>query len=347
VDHPLIRCSAADGSLVGRFAGLSRPRQLRLLRAAALTGLSAFDVPSGALRLVQYELNGIYRLSTPSGRFFLRLSTRPDLSVAHIDSEMHWLSRLSEVRRPVPLLSATGGRAVELSDFPAVVIMTNWLDGAVPRITYDTPLAADYGRIVAAIHAQADAFTPSAAFVRPSMTFNSITAALVDNLAEVDRILGEGTSGVLTAAVHRIGRGAPAETGREILIHGDLHRGNFLSTQRGELAVIDFEDCGWGHDLLDIAAFLDSVARMDRSDPAGYQTFARRFLDGYTERRPLSGMAEFNDYLALRDLVVVNYLARSVNPTVAPWRARRLRELVGQLRAYVDTGGYVGAVSVP
>ncbi|QUQ71741.1 phosphotransferase enzyme family protein [Kutzneria sp. CA-103260] len=329
---------------LSRFATLSRPRQLRLLRAAALTGLSAFDLPPGRLRLVQYELNGIYQLTSPSGKFFLRLSTRPDLSSAHIASEMRWLARLSEIRRPVPLMPSAGEWVVELPDFPAVVVMTTWLDGRVPRITYDTPLAADYGRIVATVHAQADGFTPDVTFIRPVMTFQSITAALSDNLPEVDRVLGDDAAGVLTAAARRIGSGAPAETGREILIHGDLHRGNFLCSRRGELAVIDFEDCGWGHDLLDIAAFLDSVARLDRSEPSGYQTFAHRFLEGYASQRPLPAMAEFTDYLALRDLVVVNYLARSVNPTVAEWRERRLRELVGQLAAYVETGVHVGSL---
>ncbi|MFI9385519.1 phosphotransferase enzyme family protein [Kutzneria sp. NPDC052558] len=339
LDHPLTRSAS--------LPGLSRPHQLRLLRAAALAGLAAFDLPAGVLRLVQYELNGIYRLSTPSGRFFLRLSLRADLSLAHIESEMRWLDRLSGIRRPAPVLASTGEWAVELPEFPAVVVMTEWLDGTAPRIAYDSPLAADYGRLVAEVHGQADVFTPDDTFVRPSMTFRAIIAGLADNFAEVDRVLGVGASDVLAAAARRIGSGAPAETGREILIHGDLHRGNFLCSRHGELAVIDFEDCGWGHDLLDLAAFLDSVARLDRADPAGYQTFARRVLDGYAERRPLPPMADFTAYLALRDLVVVNYLARSVNPTVALWREQRLRELVEQLRVYVDTGRHVGAVSVP
>jgi len=48
------------------------------------------------------------------------------------------------------------------------------------------------------------------------------------------------------------------ETGAFGLIHGDLHHENFLF-HRGEARAIDFDDCGWGFHLYDLAVTLSEL----------------------------------------------------------------------------------------
>ncbi|MFJ5811249.1 phosphotransferase [Streptomyces sp. NPDC093093] len=64
-------------------------------------------------------------------------------------------------------------------------------------------------------------------------------------------------------------------------IHGDLHRENMLLTPDGTIAVIDFDDCGLGAYILDIATVLSSIHRLCRDEPDTYATFASRFLTAY------------------------------------------------------------------
>ena len=65
------------------------------------------------------------------------------------------------------------------------------------------------------------------------------------------------------------------------LIHADMHLGNALFW-RGEVKVIDFDDCGFGYWLYDIAVSLWELRH--RND---YEHFRSALIDGYTRRRPL------------------------------------------------------------
>ncbi|KUO09536.1 hypothetical protein AQJ58_24590 [Streptomyces sp. DSM 15324] len=97
----------------------------------------------------------------------------------------------------------------------------------------------------------------------------------------------------------------------------------------GGVGLIDFDDCGTGHYLLDIATILSSVHRIAHTEPGGYEEFAHTHLDGYTQVRPLptdfSRLLE--PYLLLRDAFILNFVttAAPVNPDVASWGPDALR----------------------
>ena len=65
------------------------------------------------------------------------------------------------------------------------------------------------------------------------------------------------------------------------LIHADLHLGNVLFW-RGEVRVIDFDDCGFGYWLYDIA-----VALWELRYRTDYEDFRSALIEGYTQHRPL------------------------------------------------------------
>ena len=336
------------------FTSLSRSYQLKRLRVAVNEGLARFNLPSGRLRLVQYELNAIYRLAFAEGDYFVRLSIRPDRSVEEISSEMAWLESLADqsgVRAPEPVPAADGALAVRFTPeglgFDVVMAVSRWIDGAPVELDFASPLAGTFGEAMGAMHANAEKFQPSSGFTRPSWTFERMLAGLAASTPEVERTLGTYAGAVLTALHDRLADATPDQGPASWgLVHADLHRGNALLTDAGEPAFIDFEDCGWGYYALDIATFLSSVARLDKDDHIGYRDFAARFLDGYAARRDLPPeTADLNRFLALRDVFIVNYLAASTNPTVAEWRTGRLTELVAQLSDFLDTGDYLGSIA--
>src|SRR5262249_3077964 len=98
----------------------------------------------------------------------------------------------------------------------------------------------------------------------------------------------------IRAAQHALGQG-PETFG---LIHGDLHQWNYLFHQ-GEVRAIDFDDCGYGHYLYDMAVTLFNV-RWKASAPL----LRARFLAGYRSVRPLSAEHEqyLDTFMDLRDL---------------------------------------------
>jgi Ser/Thr protein kinase RdoA (MazF antagonist) len=87
---------------------------------------------------------------------------------------------------------------------------------------------------------------------------------------------------------------APGSTG---LIHADLHPGNALF-RHGQVKIIDFDDCGLGYWLYDIA-----VALWELRHRHDYGQFRDALIEGYTRHRPLPGdLAHLDDFIATRDV---------------------------------------------
>jgi Ser/Thr protein kinase RdoA (MazF antagonist) len=67
------------------------------------------------------------------------------------------------------------------------------------------------------------------------------------------------------------------------LIHADFHEGNYLF-HRGQVRAIDFDNCGWGYYLYDIAVARSTlIGRF----PARYPAMRAAFLQGYLLTRPI------------------------------------------------------------
>ena len=75
--------------------------------------------------------------------------------------------------------------------------------------------------------------------------------------------------------------GLAVQPGGSGLIHADLHQENFLFHQ-GAVRAIDFDDCGWGFHLYDLAVTLSEIHGRAR-----YPHLRDSLLDGYSRHRSL------------------------------------------------------------
>jgi Ser/Thr protein kinase RdoA (MazF antagonist) len=81
------------------------------------------------------------------------------------------------------------------------------------------------------------------------------------------------------------------------LIHADLHLDNALFW-RDQVRIIDFDDCGFGYWLYDIAVALWELRH--RND---YEQFRAALFQGYSRHRPLpAGLAHLDDFIATREV---------------------------------------------
>jgi Ser/Thr protein kinase RdoA (MazF antagonist) len=96
------------------------------------------------------------------------------------------------------------------------------------------------------------------------------------------------------------------------LIHADLHLDNALFW-RDDVRIIDFDDCGFGYWLYDIAVSLWELRH--RGD---YEQFRAALIDGYTQHRPLppGGLTHLDDFIAAREVAFGLWYAGTaeVNP---------------------------------
>ena len=167
---------------------------------------------------------------------------------------------------------------------------------------------------MAHLHQQADAWTPPPGFVRirwdhetffgDVMVYGETPAAdcwalLPDQL----RARFESVASRATDLLERDDFG---------LIHADLHLGNALF-HRGAVKLIDFDDCGYGPRLYELA-----VALWELRDEPDYPAFREALLDGYLAERHLD-VTHLDDLIAVRQVAFALWYTgmSEVNPAFA------------------------------
>jgi Ser/Thr protein kinase RdoA (MazF antagonist) len=327
---------------VGWFAMLSHREQVARLRRLAVRALDSFPLVDPQLRFIAHGENTTFRvdasiddgsLGAPERRerFLLRVhrparhGRRVDSSIA-IRSELRWLTALREdtdLLVPEPLLTRDGDLVTTVASAevpePRVCSVVRWMDG---RIHADSPRPVHLHRLggaMARLHNHADQWVPPTDFVRirwdwhaffgDSLEYGGINAAqcwelIPDDLQAKFHQVASLVNGLMT----QLGDG-PGIFG---LIHADLHLENALFL-RGDVRLIDFDDCGFGYRLYDIAVALWELRHRD-----DYESFRTALVAGYTERRPLpiEHLAHLDAFIAAREVAVGLWFAGTaqVNP---------------------------------
>ncbi|MFF0386893.1 phosphotransferase enzyme family protein [Streptomyces sp. NPDC004286] len=255
------------------FSQLPHAAQLATLEALARSVLSEHYGLDGAgltMEVQQYEDNAVWRITPPGQPSFVgRLSVRDGRPAPQQRSEMQWLETLAASRTvavPEPV-TTTDGRYVVPVDVPgrdehSTFALLRWLPGTAEPPYQQPGVAQAMGRTTAQLHHNA-ATVPMGEedFDRPVWDAETIllTGHALASPAGRRQLGAEGA-----AVLHKVAEqitpalreGGADDRGR---IHGDLHRENMIYTEGGGVGVIDFDDCGTGHYLLDIATVLSSV----------------------------------------------------------------------------------------
>jgi Ser/Thr protein kinase RdoA (MazF antagonist) len=300
---------------------LSDRQRVGRLRRVAVRALDAYPLVDREVRFIADEENATFRVdaTAPGGRdrFLLRVH-RPARhgrnvdSAAAVGSELGWLTALragTDLLVPEPFRTIDGklmtvAASPEVPE-PRVCSVLRWMDGRVHAAAPRPVHLHRLGTVMARLHNHAGQWRVPADFVRmrwdwetffgDTMVYGGIGAAQVWDLLPGDlrRRFARVAAG-MKRVMADLGEGA----GHVGLIHADLHLGNALFW-RDEVRVIDFDDCGFGYWLYDIAVSLWELRH--RND---YEQFRSALIDGYTRHRPLppGTLAHLDDFIATREV---------------------------------------------
>ncbi len=139
------------------------------------------------------------------------------------------------------------------------------------------------GALSASLHNQAQSFLPPQDFHRWRVgdLSDGVRAWIYE---VVGNQLGSAASAIAAAtmeAVQEVRRALGERPDVFGLIHADLHQENYLF-DRETVRAIDFDDCGWGHYLYDLAVTVSELS--DRPD---FDELRAGLLRGYQSIRPL------------------------------------------------------------
>ena len=294
---------------------------------AVADALAEFPVTVRSVALLHLSENVTWRVTDQAGqRYVLRLHRPGYHNLDELISERCWIRALHEagVRVPQAVLTRTGQHYATVR-VPATgelrhAGLAHWTDGdvlehllATRAATLDDPGSLDHwftqlGALVAELHDQASQWTPPAGFVRHSLDADGLMGEQPfwgrfwehPSLTIDERALLAEARSRLHRELSTLTRTGDAYS----LIHADLHSGNLLVNDE-TLAVIDFDDAGFGWHLYDLAVAL----RPYQHQPL-YGPIAKAVLRGYRSRRPLTDEAagRIPMFMLIRRLASIGWL---------------------------------------
>jgi Ser/Thr protein kinase RdoA (MazF antagonist) len=325
------------------FHELARTAQFRRLRPLALRALADYGLGETSVTPLQLVQNATYRVRRVSdGRqFLLRVHTPRWHDAQVIRSELLWLEALRaedgfEVPGPVRTRRGELWTAASTAGVPEprVCTLMTWVEGRLVGRRRSPSLLRKIGAFMARLHRQAERFEPPDGFVRPRWDHekplgqDTDTRAGWDCLTPSQKTLFEAVGRRLRQAVRRVGHGSQAFG----LIHGDLTFPNLL-LRRGQLCAIDFDDCGFGHFLYDLAILLDRIEM--RED---YRALRAALLEGYRDVRPLprEHEAELDTFLLARWVFLgLSFLSRPEHAGPREYAPRFMRLVEPKIEKYL------------
>ncbi len=246
----------------------------------------------GQITPLCHSENATYRIDTPTGqRFALRVHKLGYHQKVDIESELSWLDALQvsgiQVPRPIAGLNGQlvqnalleGGEELNL-------VLFNWVNGAEPTADVDLSAFKRLGSITAKLHQHSQKWQRPSSFNRIIWDHHTMVGpkghwgdwrnagnldssaleVIEQTLERVDRLLTD------------YGQGDK----RYGLIHADLRLTNLL-VDGDQTYVIDFDDCGFGWYIHDLAAALSFYEHHERLND-----WIENWLHGYTSVTPLS-----------------------------------------------------------
>lgn len=272
---------------------------------------SHYGLTNARTMLIKTTIRDVYRVTSDAG-MHVAILYPAQRTPQMIDEEIAITDHLHQHGLPVvPPIAALDSRrhvTLTLPEGPRQLIVLPYVDAAMTR-SPSPDTVRHYGEVVARMHLATDGLT--IALERPVYdvqrlvldAMQHIRAALTDRpaiVAELDAIAA-AVAPRLAALEHS----APAFG----FVHADIAPSNALIAADGSLTLIDFDLCGLGWRVMDIASYLNEIEYWRMGPMEGV------FLEGYTSIRPLSeaDMALLPLFRVATALHILHHAAAHVN----------------------------------
>lgn len=306
-----------------------------LLRLAEMTLLRYPAALQGKLSLLCRSENATFLLEAAGKQYALRLHRADYHQRADIESELQWLDALRETGIDVPqaVVDREGQRVQTLMLEEGSVrhaVLFHWIEGEMPGTDVDPRAFQQLGNITARLHQHSRSWQRPADFQRITWDHHTMVSLQSNwgdwrdapNLRVQDHAIVEETIARVGSTLAEFGK-EPRNYG---LIHADLRLTNLL-LYKGETRVIDFDDCGFGWYLHDLAAAISFVEHHPRAAEwvdhwiRGYEQVAH-ITDAEMERIPALLIQRRIQLLAWAGSHAETEMAQSLGPQWADHSVR-------------------------
>ncbi|MDG1085954.1 MAG: phosphotransferase [Planktotalea sp.] len=274
-------------------------------KALQLWGLS-----DACYTLVAARENAVYKVTTPSKTYALRLHRRDYHTDAELASELQWMNaiRIGGLSVPSPIHS-TSGAVIQVIDGVQVDVL-DWLSGETLDVVLEqskpvkrAALFHMLGQNMAWFHNICDAWQQPDGFTRCAWDSEGLLgdAPLWDRFWENSGLSLEDRA--LLATFRQKAREELTTRKNELdhgLIHADFVAVNVMVSETG-LHFIDFDDGGFGYRVFELA-----TALLKHIDAPDFTDLKQALINGYTKIHPID-FGTFDLFMALRATTYVGW----------------------------------------
>lgn len=260
----------------------------------AAQALDAYGLGNVPYVFLQHSENLTFRVDAPAGTRLLRIHSpisplmgNHGADAAMVQSEMVWLETLRRetdlrVQQPISNLDGAFVTRIVQGKHSYNCTMLEWVEGELYRSELENEEnAAKRGEVVGKLHRFSSEWPRPEGFTRPKRDavyfkkmLNALKPTVEDGRASYRDLKQLETAVETLAQMMRPGR--KKERVAEGILHGDLHKGNFLYHE-GQIGLIDFSMSALGSTLFDVAICLSDMR------PALHPVF----LEAYQQRMAL------------------------------------------------------------
>ena len=281
--------------------------------AIAKKALESYALEIKEVALINNEYNATFKVTTKDGTHYAqRVNINSPRSIENLKAEIAWVSFLREdtrVKVPHPI-STTEGRyfvtvenKLENSEFKCVLY--SWLEGEELGDEPTPEQIRSLGAAMATLHLSSKDFELPADAALPD--FKDPMWETEDFLLSAKSVLDPEAKSLIAQAlsVIKLEIDALYLQNASQIIHADLHGWNVM-WHDDQIAVFDFDDCGIGLPIQDLATaiyYLDTPEQ-DAALKEGYSSVAP--LPVYSE-------SQMQMFMIQRRIILLNYLYETSN----------------------------------
>ncbi len=261
------------------YEELTRLGRLRRLRQLGEAALKEYGLSGSKLTFLHYEGNVIFRVDVPGktptlsqdgifldNRYVLRI-----LTTSNYEGTLSESTFLAAMRReaglpvpePVPTLDGKLLTKITIPGVPSgkLVSMMRWMDGRQLTKGFHPGHFRAWGHIIARLHNFSAGWQPPEGFTRPHWDWEGqlggreFRSTSIEELVDMMPAHYREPFSIVSAQVKDVMETFGKEPDAYGMIHADMYPENVLF-RAGEVRPIDFEDCGYGYWLWDVAVAL-------------------------------------------------------------------------------------------
>jgi Ser/Thr protein kinase RdoA (MazF antagonist) len=275
--------------------------------------LTYYGISKAKVSCINFGFNATFSVETETGvKYALRVNINSAKTIKNLLAEIEWVRHLnhtSGINTPTPIATLKDEFIVSAlhseSGMTLFAVMYSWLEGEEIGDEPTLDQLDAVGKAIALLHQDSSNFVLSSQYELP--TFDDFFWSTEDFLFSEKSKLSFADRGLLQEAHDLIMEFTRNlyETSPVHIIHADVHGWN-LMWHEGKLSIFDFDDCGFGLEVQDLAVALYYLDTPEQD---------RALLAGYTSVKPLPTYSEnaMKALLLHRRLLLLNYLFETKN----------------------------------